>query len=91
MAIRTVSGTETTRGSCTISLVEISESSTPNAYDVSGWEFSCAACDAHDVALSEDEARDELSSHTCPDVPPCSILDEEVPVMHAVDVKTDRL
>jgi hypothetical protein len=91
MAIRTVSGTETTRGSITIALVEISEPSTPNAYEISRWEFHCAACDEFSVGLDEEGAREEMAAHVCPDVPPCSLLDQEVPVLRTVDVVTDRL
>lgn len=67
MAIREVSGTEVVRGSCSIRLIEISEPET------SGYEFHCAACDAFSTGLSEADARDELDSHVCPDVPPCEM------------------
>lgn len=73
MAIREVSGTEVVRGSCSIRLIEISEPATPDAYETSGYEFHCAACDAFSTGLSEADARDELDSHVCPDVPPCEM------------------
>lgn len=79
MAIREVSGTEVLRGSCSIRQIEISEPATPNVYDGSGWEFHCSACDAYSPGLTEQDARDELDSHVCPDVPPCETdVDGEV-------------
>lgn len=77
MAIREISGTESTRGSVTIVQIETTD---PNdgiherarAFaPIVAWEASCAACGMLCTNLTEDEAQLELESHVCPDVPPC--------------------
>lgn len=78
MAIREISGTESTRGSVTIVEVEVSEPDTTlrgrlyqQPYTIDAWEASCAACEMLCTNLTESEALEELETHRCPEIPPC--------------------
>ncbi len=70
--IREKSETLVRRGECSIVEVEISRDRPIEGalggreFVPGGWEFHCDACDAYSTGLSEPDANDELSSHTCP-------------------------